>query len=388
MNLKPTKRKFQVDFVLVIMLVIFTATSLLSIYLAAPISNISGLLLKQGQWVIISVVFLLVLIRLGRVKIYELNKIAYWFLLGALALLILDRFIDLPFISPIKGSRSWYVFPKIGSFQPSEFMKWVLLIGTSEIIDEHNKVKKEHSYKLDILLFYKVIKYIAAPLVLMILQPDTGIPLVILAGIALMIMISGIKRGWIIFGITFLAIVVGGVIFLFETNPVLLGKILGAPYKLSRFYGWLETERYYLSFGNQLYQSLLTIGSAGLLGHPLREVVLYFPEPQNDFIFTVIIQNLGLIGGGFVLLITGLLNFKIASIAGKYSGFREKYLVAGFLGILLFQQIENMGMVIGLLPITGITLPLISYGGSSLLSFMIPFSIVFLMSSRNIEEGR
>ena len=388
MRLKATRKKLQIDIVLVIIITIFTITSLFSIYLASPISMLSGLFEKQLQWILISIITLFILIRLGREKIYELNKIFYWILLIALALLILDKYIDLPFISPIKGSRSWYVFPKIGSFQPSEFMKWVLLIGSSEIIDNHNKNKKEMSYKLDLLLFYKVLSYIALPLILMILQPDTGIPLIIIAGVAVMLMIAGINRSWILFGISFVAIIFFGIIFLFENNPALLGKILGSPYKLTRFYGWLETEKYYLSYGNQLYQSLMTIGSAGLTGHPLREVFLYFPEPQNDFIFTVILQNLGLIGGGFILLISAMLNIKLALIATKYKGFREKYFVAGFLGVLLFQQIENMSMVIGILPITGITLPLISYGGSSLLSFMIPFSLVFLMSSRNIEEGR
>lgn len=388
MRIKAAKKVFVLDLFLAGLLVIFSLTSLFSIYLAAPISLVSGIFGKQIQWILVSLLVLIVLIRLGSNKIFELNRVAYWFLLAALALLILDRYIDLPFISPIKGSRSWFVFPKIGSFQPSEFMKWVLLIKTAEIIDNYNRFKKEHSYRSDILLFYKVFQYIALPLLLMILQPDTGIPLIILAGLAVMLMLSGIQKGWIIGGILLVVVVFFIIVTLFQSNPTLLGKILGAPYKLNRFYGWLESEKYYLSFGNQLYQSLMVIGSSGLFGHTLKQVVLYFPEPHNDFIFTVIIQNLGLIGGLYILALFTTFNLKLALIASKYSTFREKYLVAGLLGILLFQQIENLGMVVGLLPITGITLPLISYGGSSLLSYMIPLAIVFLMSSHNLLEGR
>ena len=107
------------------------------------------------------------------------------------------------------------------------------------------------------------------------------------------------------------------------------------------------------------------------------------PEPQTDFIFSVIGQNFGFLGTSAVVLMITAFDLKLIRIAMQYELPRERYMIAGMLGMLLFQQVVNMGMVTGLFPITGITLPFISYGGSSMLSYMIPLAIVFYMSSEN-----
>ncbi|MBN2850604.1 MAG: FtsW/RodA/SpoVE family cell cycle protein, partial [Erysipelotrichaceae bacterium] len=174
-----------------------------------------------------------------------------------------------------------------------------------------------------------------------------------------------------------------GLVFLFYTYPDVLARILGDAYKLNRFYGWLQTERYISSFGLQLYQGMLAIGSGGWFGHGLATKLVTILEPQNDFIFAVIGQDFGFIGTSFVLFLSLALDLKLASIALQYKEPRERYMVAGILGMIFYQQIQNMGMIVGLLPITGITLPLISSGGSSLLSYMLPLAIIFHMSNEN-----
>jgi rod shape determining protein RodA len=301
-----------------------------------------------------------------------------------LVLLLLDKYIDLPFIRPVSGTRAWFQLGNIASFQPSEFMKIILIIQTANIVDRHNSSKKDDSAYSDIKLFAKVLAYAIPPLLLILAQPDTGLPIIIVISLSVMIMVSGIRRFWIVLygviGIGSIALV----IFLFETNPGFLARILGDVYKLNRFYGWLETESYISSYGNQLYQALLAVGSAGWTGHGIQSTLVYFAEPQNDFIFAVIGQNFGFIGASIVVIVNTVLDLKLLSIAMKFEKQREKIMVAGLLGMLLFQQIENMGMIVGLLPITGITLPFISSGGSSLLSYMIPLAIIFQMSSENI----
>lgn len=388
MSLKKVKRNFAIDKRLVLLLVLLSITSLVAIYLASPLSSESGLVGKQIQWMILSYIFLVVLMMFGKNNLYDINRIIYWILMIMLLLLIVDKYIDLPFIRPVNGTRAWFQFPGIGSFQPSEFMKWSILMIVADVIDRHNKQKEDQSYMSDIMLFIKVGIYVLPPVILMLFQPDTGIPLIIFSGVALMLIFSGINKGWIVFGFASLFVVVGGVLFLFKTNPTLLSEILGSPYKLGRFYGWLETEKYYLSYGDQLYRALLAVGSAGFMGHGLGEALVYFAEPQNDFIFAVIGQNFGFIGGVVVIILCAALDYKLIRIALKYEYLKEKYLMAGIIGIILFQQIENMGMIVGLLPITGITLPFISYGGSSFMSYMIPLSIVFAMSSQNIMDGK
>ena len=198
-----------------------------------------------------------------------------------------------------------------------------------------------------------------------------------------MLAMSSIKPQWLIIGGFTAFIGLAGFIFMFETNPELLGRLMGGSYKLTRFYGWLHPEKYILTWGAQLYTALMAIGSAGFTGHGTASIALSFAEPQNDFIFAVIAKNYGLIGVGITMIVSLLFNLKLLLVALSYDGLKEKYMVAGLLGMLFFQQIQNMGMVVGLFPITGITLPLISAGGSSLLSYMIPLAVIFHMSSEN-----
>ncbi len=383
---KVVKKSFAIDKTLLLVLILLFSFNLIAVYASIPLTVAGSMMLlyKQAFWILLGFGFLIFLLIFGIDRLFTSANIFYWILLFMLVLLLLDKYIDLPFIRPVSGTRAWFQLGNIASFQPSEFMKVILIIQTANIVDHHNSIKKDDSAYSDIKLFAKVLAYAIPPLLLILAQPDTGLPIIIVISLSVMIMVSGIRRFWIVlYGV----IVIGTislVIFLFETNPGFLARILGDVYKLNRFYGWLETENYISSYGNQLYQALLAVGSAGWTGHGIQSTLVYFAEPQNDFIFAVIGQNFGFIGSAIVVIVNTVLDLKLLSIAMKFEKQREKIMVAGLLGMLLFQQIENMGMIVGLLPITGITLPFISSGGSSLLSYMIPFAIIFQMSSENI----
>lgn len=387
---KYVKKEFNIDWTLVVIFAIFLIVSITTIYLASPLihSNLGNLVNKQLIWYISGFGLSAILIYFGRDNLYGLLKYVYWLLMFALFLLFIDRFdfISVPFVREINYSRAWFIFPGIGSFQPSEFMKVVLILMTANIISDHNSKKTEATYASDINLFIKVAMIAIPPLILIILQPDTGIPLIIIISILAMLAVSDIKRAWIYVGATAAISIFAGFIFIFYTNQQILIELFGSSLRLSRFYGWLETEKYILSYGNQLYQGLLAIGSAGLFGHPLGQAVVWFAEPQNDFIFAVVGQNFGFIGAALVVVLCITLDIKLLMIALYNDNMRDKIMVIGLLGMLLFQQVENMGMITGLFPITGITLPFISYGGSSLWSYMIPLSVVFKMASDNIEK--
>jgi rod shape determining protein RodA len=260
-------------------------------------------------------------------------------------------------------------------------MKIVLLFLSANLIHEHNENRIESSYKYDVKLFISIAKYTIPALILIVVQPDTGIPLIISVGILVMLAISGIRKEWIIGAAIFLIVFVALGLYLFMNFEDVLINVVGASYRLNRLYGWLRTEQYISSYGLQLYQSLLAVGSSGLFGHGLQSIVINMIEPQNDFIFAVFAQDYGFIGASFLLLVQLLLDLKIISIAMTYKKRREKYLIAGVIGMLLFQQFQNMGMIIGLMPITGITLPFVSSGGSSLLSYIPALAVLFAMSS-------
>ena len=364
-----------------------SAISLIAIYGALPLlpywrSGID-LIVKQIVWIVIAIGLLVVLVWGGIDRLFTGAIVMYWLLMGLLVILLVDKYlIDLPLIAPVNGTTAWFTLPGLGTLQPSEFMKIVLMIVCANIIHRHNEDKRAMTFADDLRLFAKILAVALPPLVLIVAQPDTGIPIVIVIGIAVMLGISGIRREWILYS---LVVGIAGIalfLFLFFNYESVLLNLVGASYRLNRIYGWLRTESYISSYGLQLYQSLLAVGSAGLWGHGLQSVVVNVIEPQNDFIFAVFAQNFGFFGASVLLLLQLLLDLKIAAIALKYKKRRERYLIAGVLGMLLFQQIQNMGMIIGLTPITGITLPFVSAGGSSLLSFVPALAILFVMSHR------
>lgn len=383
----PTKKTFIIDWQLSLILISLTIISLLAIFGASPLlvsyRDGTDLIIKQGIWVVISVVSLILLIQVGVDRLFTAIDVAYWILMILLLLLVLDKYINLPFIKPVNGTRAWIQLPGLGTIQPSEFMKAVLIIKSSVLISEHIDHNRVSNIESDLYLFFKILKIAIPPLFLMILQPDTGIPIIIVIGLISMLFMSGIQKYWMISGISLIGLALTILLALFFFAPDILVSIVGNSYRLNRIYGWLQTEQYISSAGLQLYQSLLAVGSAGWFGHGLGSQVITLIEPQNDFIFAVIGQNFGFIGTTLVLFLHLALDITIIRIIQNNEYYREKIMAVGLLGMLLFQQIQNMGMIIGLLPITGITLPFISAGGSSLLSFIPMIAVIFHMSHLN-----
>jgi len=383
-----SEKKFYIDYLLVFLLVAFAIISVTAVYLADPImtSYLSGtnLWVKQLFWYLLGFIMLVFLIKIDIDRLFSLSKILYYIFLFLLIVLLIDKYlIDLPLIKAVNGTTAWIQFPYLGSLQPSEFMKIILILRSASIISEHNSLKEDNSFTTDIKLFVKILKICLLPLVLIILEPDSGIPIIIIISITVMLLISGIRKEWFLIGGISLLVIIIIFFILFYYSPNFLSKLVGESYRLNRFYGWLETEKYYLSYGNQLYTSLLIMGSSGLSGAGLNQAIINFPEPQTDFIFTVIGQNFGFIGTSIVVILITIFDIKLITIALKYNRQREKLLLAGMLGMLIFQQFQNIGMIVGLLPITGVTLPFISYGGSSMISYFIPLSAVFYLSSEN-----
>lgn len=395
-ELLQVKEPKHYDFVLITILLLMAFTSILAIYSAFElITNESPtlLLVKQIMWYVLGFIVMAMIMYLGNDMIFSYVKKAYWIMLGALIYLFISKYVvsrlfgyehNLPFVTPINGATSWFQFPGIGSFQPSEFMKVILIIITAGIIDEHNAEKVIDTYESDIQLFIKVLRWAVPPLILILVQPDTGVCLIIFIALAVMLMCSGIKNLWIFTGLGIVALFLGGFFYLYFYNNDLLVSLFGenSLYKLDRIKGWLDPESDILQTGNQLYTALLAMGSAGLKGHGLQAYVVKIPEAQTDFIFAVIGQSFGLIGTLSVVLLCLGLDIKLLRIATLTKTTRDKYYITGVLGMLLFQQFQNIGMIIGLLPITGITLPFISYGGSSLLSYFIALGLIMNTSTK------
>lgn len=366
------KKKINLDKTLILYVSIFAIISLISIYSASIYlsKTLGNLVLKQAMWYAVGILFIFIIYKL---KISFFIKISPYIYLFNVILLL-----GLLFVGPvINGSRCWYIIEGIGSFQPSEFMKISLVLIEAYIIDKFSSKEKnaKNEFKLIALIFIVFL----IPSILTFLEPDTGAVIIYFIITLLMLFISGIRLRWFIIGISMLIIIVASFLIFFFLKQDLFIKIFGSDffYRIDRVINWQNGS------GMQLENSLAAIGSSGILGHGFNKTPIYFPEAGTDFIFSVYASNFGLIGSCIFILLVVLFDIHLIKV-GMSSKNIYKYIISGILGIFIYQQIQNISMTLGLLPITGITLPFISYGGSSLLSYMI--LIGFVISIYNEKE--
>ena len=229
------------------------------------------------------------------------------------------------------------------------------------------------------MLILKIIGITIIPAVLTFLEPDTGMVLIYFVISFTMLFTSGINIKWFIYFFIIIAILLSIFLTIYFYKGDLFIEIFGTNffYRIDRLLDWKD------GVGMQLTNALAGIGSAFIFGHGFNNTPIYFPEPQTDFIFSVYATNFGLIGIIILLLLIVYFDINIIKVGIKSKIKINKYVISGIIGMLLYQQIQNIGMNIGLLPITGITLPFISYGGSSLLSYMIIVGIIL-----NIDNGK
>lgn len=270
----------------------------------------------------------------------------------------------------INGAKSWYRFGPI-SIQPSEFMKIVLILVISKVVAQHNRFTFNKSFQTDVMLLLKIVGVSLVPIALILLQNDLGTTLVFLAIIAGIVIVSGVT--WKILAPLFGgAIVLGGSLILsIIYKPSLIENVAGIKtYQLGRINSWLDPYSYSSGDGFHLTESLKAIGSGQLIGKGLNNGEVYIPENHTDFIFSVIGEEFGFLGSVILLGVFLLLLLHLIRMAMNSDDLFNKSFIIGYISLLLFHIFQNIGMTIQLLPITGIPLPFISYGGSSLWSMM------------------
>lgn len=381
---------------LISIMIVLCCISCFAILNAAPmIQNMTKtaaytLWLKQFIFYGISVVMIYIINKIGNEQIYDKIWIIYWILMVLLIGLAIDHLVYtriwsghhiVPRAKFVNGATSWYSLPGF-DLQPSEFMKIALVILLARITKEHNDYVLVPTFESELQYIWKCLKVVLPAAFLIYLQNDTGVVLILLMGFAFVVFSSGMRKQWFTVGLLLVGfiIVVGAYLFVFQ--PQIFSKIITG-HKLDRFYGWLDPEGTYSNQGFQLFNSLLSYGTAGLFGHGFQSVVKSFPEAQTDFIFGVILTDYGFIGGVVTIAAIVTLDVIILKIGLDTTNRQDKYFTMGIFGMLIFQQVWNMGMILGLLPITGITLPFISYGGSSLLSYMIAIGLLIDINNQN-----
>lgn len=302
---------------------------------------------------------------------------AWWFYIFGVLSLVLVLFFGIT----RNNATCWFSIPYIGTIQPSEFMKVFLIIILSRLIHNYNEEYLNPTIKEEFIFLIKVFILVMIPAVLTFIEPDTGAVIIYLIITFVMLFIGGIRKRWFILFFLILGIILGSGALIYIYNQDLFIKVFGTSmfYRIDRLTNWSN------SSGMQLTNSLIAIGSAGIFGHGFNSTPIYFPEMQTDFIFAVFASNFGLFGAVLLIVLIVFFDINLINTVSKTTDFTDKYAIGGIIAVLLFQQIQNIGMTIGLLPIMGITLPFISYGGSSLLSYMLLVGMIFNVSNESLR---
>ena len=344
------------------LLMIYSSSSIWSEY---KFGNSLHYVVYQGIFVIISIVIMIIL---SRIDYHVYYKLSTKLLIASMFLLIL---VLIPGIGIIRnGSRSWFGIGPFG-IQPSEFAKLALIVYTSKYLEKSDRYIKD--YKQGVIPILSILLLVFG---LIMLEPDFGTGMIIVISIIALLFIAGVSiKFFVILGIIGLIGIVGLIII--------------APYRMARITSFLNPWSDPLGTGFQIIQSLYAIGPGGLLGMGLfnsRQKHFYLPEPQTDFIFSIISEELGVLGVIIVIVLFSILLYCSTKISLKCEDKFGKYLSFGLIFQIIIQTILNLFVVIGLIPVTGVTLPFLSYGGSSLIISSISMGIILSIGKMKLNS--
>ena len=275
--------------------------------------------------------------------------------------------------SEINGARAWISLPGGFQLQPAELAKIAIIVGMAMILADREQSDKDPT-DLDVV---KALAIAAVPVLLIVAQPDLGTVLIISAAVVAMIGASGAPARWVI-GLLLAAIV--GVFAAVQTGAV-------SSYQVARLQSFVDPSADPQATGYQLRQSRITIGSGGLLGKGLFEgpqtTGRFVPEQQTDFIFTVAGEELGFVGCSIILFLYTLFFIRAFTICRRSSDLFGRLVCIGVIAWFAFQTFENIGMTMGLMPMTGVPLPFLSYGGSSMFANLIGVGLLQNVHARS-----
>ncbi len=366
----------RIDFGLVTILLLLCVTSLGAIFSAQSTGQYTeNFLIKQIIWYMVGIGIVFGVITLDSDQLKKISWYAYGFgIFLLLSLVILPTSI----VPEINGARSWFKIPGVGSIQPSEFMKVFLILALANVIATHHVKNPVKTIETDLWLLGKLGFVTAVPLLLIMQQPDLGTSLVLCAILVGMIFISGISWKILLSIFSGVTLVISTIFYFILFQPELLKKYLGVKeYQFGRIYSWIDPYNYSTAEGFHLIKSLLAIGSGQTTGKGIGEREVYLPESQTDFIFSVIGEEFGFIGSSIVISLFFLLIYHITKAGMETKNNFYTYICVGVISMITFHVFQNIGMTIGVMPITGIPLPFISYGGSSLMGNMMAMGLIF-----------
>jgi cell division protein FtsW len=352
------------DFILFCSVMILVAVGVVMVYSASSYSSFFNpdikdsmyYLKRQGPFAVMGMIAMFVMVRIDYHKLKKYTK--YIMIITAMLLVAVYAFPD------INGARRWI---PLGFFnlQPSEMAKYMIVLYMAKSIE--HKGEKIKSFRYGILPYLIVSGGFAA---IILFEPNLSIATVILLVTLILLFVGGAR--WLHF-----VQLIGGV------TVVGVVGILIEPFRITRILSFLDPWKYPKTSGYQLIQSLLALGSGGITGVTLgksRQKCYYIPEPHTDFIFAIIGEELGLIGCTLIIMLFLVLIWRGIRTAMRAKDTYGTLIAVGITSVLAVQAIINIAVVTGSMPVTGVPLPFISYGGSSLLFNMMAVGILLNVS--------
>jgi len=388
MNKQNTSPYYQGD--LIFIFLAFFAISVIAIYAAGQFGQYGS-----NAWtrqIIYYMVGVICIVAINYFDLEQLEKLSLYIFIGGIMLLILLKIAPAQIgghdFAPIKnGAKSWFVLPGIGTFQPSEFMKIGLIMMLASVIGKSTP-RGKRTLEDDIFLLLKIAGVAAVPVGLIFLQ-DAGTAAVCMFIVVVMVFLSGINWKLISLIGSVVVLLVAAVLAVIILFPDFAKTIGIQQYQINRITAWLpdssssanqaQTQDASGSDKYQVEQAIMAIGAGQIFGNGIKNLKVYVPEAQTDMIFSIIGEAFGFIGCAFVVIMFFFLIYRLVVLIDRihpYSRFASFFCV-GYTALIVIHTFQNIGMNIGVMPVTGIPLLFISFGGSSVLSVLIGFGIVY-----------
>ncbi len=377
----------RVDYTLILPVICLLIFGITAIYIAVSHDYPASAWAIVGQqiaWITLGVVISFVVMFFNTKFLWQMTPLLYIFGLG---LMVLPLVFYSPTLVASTGAKNWVTIGGTTLFQPSEFMKisYILMLSRSVVQFSQRHKEKVRTLGMDWLLILELFLYTIPVLLLLTLQSDLGTALVFLAIFSGIILLSGVS--WKIILPIFLTGVVCFVAFMLiftsEGGRAFLHNLGMPTYQINRILAWLHPFEYAQTTTYQQAQGQIAIGSGGIWGQGFNVSNLLVPVRESDMIFTVIAEDFGFVGSSILIALYLLLIYRMLRITIKSNNQFYTYISTGFIMMLIFHIFENIGAVTGLLPLTGIPLPFISQGGSSIISNLIGVGLLLSMSYQN-----
>lgn len=340
-----------IDIFLLLAIIMCALTGFVVLYSASD-ARIHPVII-QGLSFSAGLVIMLVIARIPPQRFYKLATTIYLTSLILLILVLIAGHIGM-------GAQRWLSFGPL-HFQPSEFMKLAMPLMLARWFDQRNTPPSASALIFGLIL-------IAVPFILILIEPDLGTSVLVAASGGFIILLAGVRLRWLC----------ASIITLLITSPVLWHFMHG--YQKDRILTFLNPARDPLGKGYHIIQSEIAVGAGGGIGKGFMQGtqshLQFLPTHTTDFIFCVLSEEWGFVGGLIILCLYGLIAFRCFKISMNGQFHFERLLAGGLGCTFTFSALVNIAMVIGLVPVVGVPLPLISYGGSSMLAFMVGFGII------------